>query len=64
MSGSDSSQRESVVTTQDARFPRKVFSPRIVFCSQDKACLYAALNFRGPDGQQYLRLSVRTVRKC
>ena len=49
------------MATQEDRFLRRVFSPKIDFCSKDKACLYAISNSRGPDEQT---LSRRISESC
>ena len=39
----------SVTMTQDESTSSKVFKPKAISCSKDKAFLYAALNFREPN---------------
>ena len=50
-SGSAASGRTwpSVIVTQDESFLSKVFNPEVVFCSNERASLYTALNFREPN---------------
>jgi hypothetical protein len=52
-SGSASSGRlwPSKTVSLDENFTSKVFNPEVIFCSNDRASLYAALNFREPDEQ-------------
>ena len=38
----------SVTLTQEDSFSSRVFNPEVVFCSRNRALLYAALNFREP----------------
>lgn len=47
-----SSGGSSLTAIQDDRSLSRAFSPTIVFCSSDTACLYTILNFRGPGKQQ------------